>query len=310
MTDLKKPNLFIVGAPKCGTTAMHEYLSSHKQIFMSKEKEPFFFHVSDEADKQYRRYRGKPDKYLALFEKATHEQYFGESSPGYLYSEKATEEIFEFNPQSKILIMLRNPVDMLLSTYHHNRAMGLDRNKGFDEIITEEFRSLMDVDNGLSENKSRYLSRCKYFRHTYRYIKKFGKGNVHVVVYDDFKNDTEKTFKDVLVFLGLDFNYQYNFCIFNKRKIIRSDKFQNFLEKFHLSPYQIKSNYLFNIVRATLPAAFFSKLLKIGKKIYLKEVDIAFECQDLTVKMIKEYTADDIIALEKLLKHELKDWYK
>jgi hypothetical protein len=140
-----RPNLFIVGAPRCGTTSMHGYLAQHPQIFMSPVKEPRFW--SDDLRGQgrdfhrnvYRRHlksfkglvtlprciwkrrRARPelnlgverlDEYLALFEEAdlaTH-RCIGEASPDSLWSENAAKRIATFNCEARIVIMLREPL--------------------------------------------------------------------------------------------------------------------------------------------------------------------------------------------------------
>ncbi|NLF38083.1 sulfotransferase, partial [bacterium] len=105
---MRLPDFFIVGAPKSGTTALHAYLGRHPSIFVPARKEPHFF-GSDIVSPAFVRDR---DAYLSLFAGATTEARVGEASIWYLYSKRAAREIKEFNPDARIIIMLRNPVDM------------------------------------------------------------------------------------------------------------------------------------------------------------------------------------------------------
>jgi len=100
-----KPNFFIVGAPKCGTTSMTEYLKQHPDIFIPEEKEPHYFG----SDLEYPRITKTEAQYLRLFSEAQDERRLGEASVWYLFSQRAAQEIYEFNPLSRIIIMLRTP---------------------------------------------------------------------------------------------------------------------------------------------------------------------------------------------------------
>src|SRR5687767_1010670 len=106
--EMHKPNFFIVGAPKCGTTSLYEYIRVHPEVFMPDRKEPAFF-CSD----FYKPRRMKEEEYLSLFREAGSAKWIGEASTWYLYSDKAREGIKAFCPDARIIIMLRNPVDMM-----------------------------------------------------------------------------------------------------------------------------------------------------------------------------------------------------
>src|SRR6478735_3161381 len=110
------PNLFIVGAAKSGTTSLYHYLSQHKDIYMCQVKEPHFFSVT--KNKNYKAYE-VPQKdtiyhtriiqnietYLSLFEGGVECKYKGEASPSYLYDKGSAKKIFDFNPDSRIIII-------------------------------------------------------------------------------------------------------------------------------------------------------------------------------------------------------------
>ena len=120
-----KPNLFIVGQPKSGTTALHQFLGQHPEIYMSSIKEPHFFcadfHLeSDRAYGKQRFYDFRSESaYLQLFSKAKNVKIAGESSTNYLYSQVAAEKIYNFNPDAKIIIVLREPAQFLYSLHSH-----------------------------------------------------------------------------------------------------------------------------------------------------------------------------------------------
>ena len=114
---MNKPNLFIVGAPKSGTTALSDYLREHPNIFISVPKEPHFFAIDLPG---HRRKFDTYAKYIRLFENAD-EHVVGEASVHYLYSQKAIENIYEFNSEARLIAMLRKPVEMVYSM--HSQAL-------------------------------------------------------------------------------------------------------------------------------------------------------------------------------------------
>ena len=107
------PDTFVIGAPRCGTSAMHAYLGQHPQVYMSSRKEPLFF-APDLRGLPGDRI-GDTHAYLALFEDATDQRRVGEASPYYLYSAHASDAIRRQCPDPRIIVMLRNPADMMYS---------------------------------------------------------------------------------------------------------------------------------------------------------------------------------------------------
>ena len=105
---MRKPDFFIVGAPKCGTTSMHRYMSQHPDIFMAQGKEPIYFGSDLKHD-----WKVSQEQYFDLFRDADREQRIGEKSVWYMHSETAAAEIKAFDANADIIIMLRNPVDMM-----------------------------------------------------------------------------------------------------------------------------------------------------------------------------------------------------
>jgi hypothetical protein len=112
----RRPNFFIIGAPKSGTTSLYEYLEGHPDVFMSPVKEPFYF-SPDVSTGARQRYLYAPDHaaYLELFASAAAEARIGEASTTYMVSHEAPELIGAFAPDALLIAMVRNPVDMVHS---------------------------------------------------------------------------------------------------------------------------------------------------------------------------------------------------
>ena len=117
---MKKPNFFILGAPKCGTTSLAHWLALHPQIFVSPVKEPFYFNTDDQA-----RVRFSFREYEALFAGAGAEHVaVGEASTWYLHSAVAVTAILNYSDRPKFIVMVRNPVEMAYSLHEQEIFSG------------------------------------------------------------------------------------------------------------------------------------------------------------------------------------------
>jgi hypothetical protein len=231
--ETKGPNFFIVGAPKCGTTSLAEYLKQHPEIFMSEPKEPHFFGTDLESlwGNRFERYRDI-DTYLALFVQARDEKRIGEASPWYLYSKRAADEIKKFNPSSRIIIMLRNPVDMVYSLH------GQQLYNGNEDIV--DFEAALDAEpdrrNGRRMPKTAhnpvallYTDVASYCSQVQRYFDVFDREQILLIFFDDFVSDTKAIYREVLEFLDVDPDYQCEFEVHNPAKAIHSIALWRFL---------------------------------------------------------------------------------
>ena len=225
-----KPNFFIVGAPKCGTTSLAKYLQTHPQVHFSTRKEPYYF--GQDLDFQGR-IKDLSD-YMSLFKNAGSATAIGEGSTWYLYSRTAASEIRKFNKSAKIVIMLRNPLEMLPSLH----AQFL---RTSNETITD-FESALRAQESRAHGKAvppashftqglQYFSVARYSGQVKRYFREFGRDNVLVIVFDDFTQDVEKEYQRTLEFLNVPGNHKPKFTIENQRVNIRFHSLHNWLNK-------------------------------------------------------------------------------
>ena len=111
----RRPDTFIVGAPKAGTTSLYAYLEGHPDVFMSPVKEPGYFAPDVIGGSRKTVYGEDADRYLALFADARNEKRVSEASTRYLVSPRAPSLISDFQPAPRIIVMLRNPIDVIES---------------------------------------------------------------------------------------------------------------------------------------------------------------------------------------------------
>jgi len=228
----RRPNVFIVGAPKSGTTAMTQYLGHHPDVFVPAKKELHYF-GNDLQKSDF--YPNTLDKYLAWFGDVRDERYLLDASVTYLYSKQAAAEIKAFEPDAKIIIMLRQPVDMMFSIHRQLLYGEFENIKNFTVALdAEETRKAGRnvpkrahlVDNLFYRDMARYAEQVK------RYLDIFGTDNIVVVLYDDFRDDTAATYRRVLTMLDLPDNVEIDFSPINTAKRMRFKWLRRLLDTF------------------------------------------------------------------------------
>ncbi|HEX3627864.1 MAG TPA: sulfotransferase [Verrucomicrobiae bacterium] len=199
----KRPDFFIVGAPKCGTTALAHFLAGHPDIYMP-QKEMHFFGSDLVFRSQF--YRRDLDGYLSEFSRWNGQARVGEASVWYLLSTRAAAEIKAFSPEASIIILLRDPVSMLYSLYYQFLFDGNEYLPSFEEALAAE------PDRGMGKRIGRltyfeqalaYRSTACFTEQVRRYFEIFGRERVHVIIYDDLATDTPCTYRETLDFLGV-----------------------------------------------------------------------------------------------------------
>jgi len=138
------PDFLIIGAPKCGTTSVYDYLIRHPNIFPAKEKEVQFF--NSDSNVGYRSYF--PTVFTKYYKKSIQKQSFitGESTPHYLYSDKAPERVKRLIPHAKLIIILRNPIDRSYSHYNFH-VKNRNLKVSFEKCIQREMDQKRNPDN-------------------------------------------------------------------------------------------------------------------------------------------------------------------
>ncbi|MGK2913904.1 MAG: sulfotransferase domain-containing protein [Porticoccaceae bacterium] len=157
----RKPNFFIIGGPKCGTTSLAHYLGEHPDIFMSDLKEPFYFSPDVIRSKDIE----TEASYLKLFAKADARHVaIGEGSTSYLYSDVAVSEIMRFNPEARFIVCLRNPVEMVHSLHSQRLYVEMEDIEDFRQAwLTQDRKIRMKPPSWALPTPKffRYADQCK-----------------------------------------------------------------------------------------------------------------------------------------------------
>ncbi|MFL6760317.1 sulfotransferase family protein [Sphingomonas sp.] len=200
-TGPRLPNLFIVGAPKCGTTAWAEYLRSHPDIFFPTVKDHCYFAF----DLPNFRLTNTKSDYVELFRESGKAKVIGEASAMYLFSKAAADAIRQHDPDAKILIFLRDQEDYLPSL--HNQFLW-----EFAEEI-EDFEVAWRLSGGrphgtvpaqcLEPATLDYAAMGRFREQVERFLANFPAEQVRVFRFRDWVADPRATYLEILEFLGL-----------------------------------------------------------------------------------------------------------
>ena len=218
---MPKPEFFIIGAPKCGTSSLHVYLQKHPQIFLpDKEIAHFAQEYLLPHDKYYTR-----ESYLSLFAQAPVDRLCGESSVVYLQSKNAARLIHEFCPTAKLIAMFREPARMLHAHHGENTFHGFE-SLSFQNAIAAESERRERLNE--KEGKIRMYQRLFYsdvvdYRHQLdRFRSVFSDRQIHLVLFDDFQINTRRAYLETLRFLGCSVDFIPDFQVVNPSKVPRS----------------------------------------------------------------------------------------
>jgi hypothetical protein len=204
------PHFVIIGTQKGGTTYLYDELVKHPEIAPSFTKEVHFF------DSNYAKgldwYRGFFAAQLQMAGQKTGSRVVtGEASPSYMYHPHALKRILAAMPNSKFIMLLRNPVSRAYSHYHHELRLGFER-LSFEEAIRREDERLDGEHDRLLESESynshnyvhySYLRRGIYLDQVKAWKEACGEDQLLILKSEDFYRNTPSVMEKVVKFLEL-----------------------------------------------------------------------------------------------------------
>lgn len=281
-----------IGVEKSGTTWLVNMLKKHPDVFMPEQKELYYFnkefaHYPNLKNFQY----GKPlSWYTSFFKDAKKNQIKGEVSPAYLWSKNAVKDIFNFDPNIKIIVILRDPIEKIFSLYLFYLQLGIISKMNFEQAL---------------KKRPDLIERSLYYCSLKKYFDLFPRKNIKVMLFDDLKKDRIEFLKEIERFLDIkefipdSVNENSNVTgvpvCSNVNNLIQKTRY--FLRKNNL-------NFLIDAMRMLkLDKLNNAIIIKNRKEFYQKpQID---ECSK---EKLKSYFRDDINKLEKLIGRDLSQW--
>jgi len=196
MTKDRKVDFMIMGAAKSGTTTLYGYLAEHSGIFMSALKEPCYFdNTMKHGIEPTKGWHLGEDWYHSLFADAKQGQLLGEASTNYTRYPKVRgvpKRIHDYNPNMKLIYVLRDPVARTYSHYQHRCLRELKLKPPFTRSICEHV-----VVDPICIDSSKYAMQLD------QYHACFDASAILLVSFSELKNQPEAVVKTVIEFLGL-----------------------------------------------------------------------------------------------------------
>ena len=219
-TSGKFPDFLILGTQKGGTTSLYNYLKNHSKICIGSRREIHFFDRNYEKGiNWYKNNFLNENKDLLTFE----------CTPDYLHHPHSAKRIKLITPNSKLIILLRNPIERAIPNYKHNISLGKYKNyQSIEEIIDKEEehikeeKNIMKFNNNYYSRKFKYLSlldRGIYHKQLNKYFNEFDKSQIHILFSENLFLNTRKEINKIFKFLNLKCEEVPCSKIYNQSKI-------------------------------------------------------------------------------------------
>lgn len=303
---MKHPNFFISGAPRCGTTALYAYLSAHPNIFMPEVKELNYF-ADDFPNVQKIAFKSRDD-YLELFKHADERHLaVGEASPFYLFSKVAFQNMRAFNPDGRVILSLRNPVDFIQSYHQLNlsllredesdlaRAWDLQDQRRHGQHLPPSAREPELLLYGAIGQFSKYVEDLfAIFPHE----------QVKIILLEDLASNTKGVYEELLDFLGIPSDGRTDFPKVNANFENKSQ----FLAKLFHPPQPVYQFFMRTI--SLFGIGFMKKVSVVYNRIErLNTAQSTRQAMDPALRShLQEHFHPDIERLAELIDRDLSHW--
>ena len=291
---MSSPNFFILGAPKCGTTSLAAWLSTHPHVYMSPLKEPHYYNTDlgnrfTQSSSEYRRlFRGVTSEHIAV----------GEASVFYLYSREAVPNILDEIPEARFVVCLRDPVQMVASLHQ--------------QLVVAAYEDVTDLKDAWDlqgeRRQRRRVSRFCYdaqlllygpvcslgeqMRRLYRLV---SPNRVLPILLDDMRQDPWQAYRSVLDFLNVEPDDRDTFPVINEAKELRFPLVRKLLSAYSLARQRL------HIPR------FRTGIMKMVAEANHRPKPRSAISPEMT-RMLASYFASDVQLLRQLLKRDLAGW--
>lgn len=213
---MTEPNLFLVGAPKCGTTSVANYLAQHPEAFVCRPKEPAFF-----ADDLRDRLVSDEREYFGLFRPAGTERWVCDASTDYLFSQNAIASIARRYPDARYIVASRDHADMAFSLYQEQYSNGLEDVSDFSDAwaLCAARRAGHHIPMFVRDpRRLDYQSRIRVGAQLSQLSEHVPRDRVFFIDFELLRRETQNVFRSLCEFLGIDPEVEIDFSPKNQQK--------------------------------------------------------------------------------------------
>ena len=286
LQDNEKVGVFIVGAPKAGTSTLYHFLDGHPDVAMSEIKEPNYFSSAETMElysgTEFRHIHTSilsEEDYHKLF--PTSRKLYGEASVSYLFYENVAERIKTYNSDAKIIICLRDPVERAFSHYQMDQRLGLTTKSFMESINTPE-----------SVEYQQYVLTGEYSKQVERYLNNFDEDNVLVIWFEDLKQKPGTVRCSLCEFLEI---RQHEDKLGHKNSVKHSSN--------PLIMWVYRSALMRKLLKKTLPKNY---VTRIKKNLFSSKSNISLAPDEESY--LRDILRNDVVKLEQYLGKDLGHW--
>ena len=303
------PDFFLIGAPRCGTTALSNYLADNPQLCFPRPKEPHYFslfapHTSrDNLESAYLA------RYFSHYQQS--HKAIGEGSVSYLYSPDALRRILNLNPQARFIAILRNPLDMLASYHLRMRFTLMEDAEDFATAWSlQEMRARGEriPKHCLDPRLLMYHEVASFGLQIERLYDLVGRDGSLVLLFDDLVRDPLTVYKQALKFIGVEYDGRTNF----QRKLGSRIYRHRWLQRLLYAPLAHKAHVadtlhlIWKMNQKKKASGRKSRLERLARwnTIKTRPAPLAPDVK----QMLRDTLAVDVSKLSKLLQRNLSHW--
>lgn len=276
MNKDKLPSIFLAGGQKCATTWLYYCLKEHPETFVPDQNIINFFNINY--------YRGL-NWYSYWYKDVKKEKAIIDTTMTYMRDPKVPQRIYNFNPNSKFIFSLRNPIDRAFSHYWHEKKK--------DKIDFDFDEALFYSNVGNYDLYENWIKPGFYYDHINRFLEYFNMEQMHFILFDEIKNNPHKVLKDLYAFINVD--NSFNPSLVN--------------QKINVAGNKKKKNTLFKFLKTLIPKPIVIKIKSVlnQNKNNLKS-EYKTGINKNTKEALKKIYREELIKLEKLIKMNLEIW--
>ena len=270
-------DFMLIGAQKCGTTSLATQLAAHPEICFCKIKEPGYFHKVED-------WRANLNGYHKLFSPASGQK-CGEASTMYTFLPEWQDthvRLFEYNPQLKLIYIMRQPVERVISNYTHDFVRNIVKSPPAIAI----------------SNQQAYINRSRYAVQIKPYLELFKRENVLLLIFEDYISDQTKTLQEIAGFLGISANVFKDIGTVTKHKSVG----EWYLK--HSAMRRFVNSDSFQAVRSYIPTSIRQPVRRRLSRRLQEKPHFPLGLK----RTIWRFLEDDVRNIEELLERRLDVW--
>jgi hypothetical protein len=273
-----KVSFMIIGAQKCGTTSLAAQLAAHSQVCFSKTKEPGYFN-------KMKHWQSDISQYHSLYS-PMNGQLCGEASTMYTFLPEYRDthlRLYEYNPGLKLIYLMRQPVERIISHYAHGLVRGRVKLPPESAVLKDPV----------------YINRSRYSVQITPYLETFGADHVLLIIFEEFIRNSMEVLDQVAAFLGIS---PADFLHADK-----SVKHPSVGERYmNDAGRQILSSPLAKAFRPVVPVF----MRKAVRKYFSQELKEKPAFAPALKETLWQFLRDDVANIEKILKRRIDIWHE